>query len=134
MGLDKLSPDRQGSSRAMVSSSIQSITNEGSARKSPRSDQGHPDSSNQHGMMTRFRERASNSVQRQASGTSVDTPRSTFSIGDKVVVYNRQNVRIPGVVQWVGKLTGHGLDFTAVGIETVSICGKHRLFFWLFLS
>ena len=117
MGLDKLSLDRQSSSHAKGSSSS-SIANESSARKL---NQRHPDGSSQHGMTTRFRERASNSVEHQGSGTSVDAPRSTFSFGDRVVIYNRQNVRVPGVVQWVGKFTGHGLDFTAVGIETVSV-------------
>ena len=119
VGLDKLSPDRQGSSRAKGSSS--STMNESSARKSPELNQQHPDGSGQHGMMTRFRERASNSVQRQASGTSIDTPRSTVSIGDRVVVYTRYDVRVPGVVKWVGKVTGDGVDFVGVGIETVSV-------------
>ena len=119
VGLDKLSPDHQSSSHAKGSSS--STMNESSARKSPRSDQRHPDGSSPPDMMTRFRERASNSVQRQACGTSIDTPRSMFSTGDRVVVYTRHNVRVPGVVKWVGKVTGDGVDFIAVGIETVSV-------------
>ena len=117
MGLDKLLPDRQSSSHAKGFSS--SAMNESSARKPPKLNQQHPDGSGQHGMLTRFRERASNSVQRQASGTSVDTPQSTVSIGDRVVVYTRHDVRVPGVVKWVGKVTGDGVDFVGVGIETV---------------
>ena len=120
MGLDKLSPDRQGS-RVKVSSSSQGVKNESSTRKSPILNQQQSDGSHQYGMVTRFRERASNAVQRQHSGSSVDPPRCVFSTGDKVVVYNKKNVRIPGVVKWIGKVTGHGADFTAVGIETVSV-------------
>ena len=120
VGLDKLSPDFQGSSHAKGSSS--STMNESSARKSPELNQRHLDGSSPPGMMTCFSERASNSVQRQASETtSVDAPRSTFSIGDRVVVYTKHDVRVPGVVKWVGKVTGDGIDFIAVGIETVSV-------------
>ena len=125
MGLDRLSPDPQGRSHMKVASS-QSITNESSARKSPESDQQHPDDSHQDGMLTHFRERSSNPMQHQASETtSVNAPQSTpsyvFSTGDKVVVYNKRNARVPGVVRWIGKVTGHGADFTAVGIETVCV-------------
>ena len=49
------------------------------------------------------------------------SPRCTFSLGDRVVIYNRQNVRVPGVVRWTGKVTGRGAIFKAVGIETVSV-------------
>ena len=121
MGLDRLSPDPQGSSRIKVASS-QSITNESSARKSPESDRQHPDGSHQDGMLTHFRERSSNPMQHQASETtSVNAPQSTTSYGHRVVVYNKRNARVPGVVRWIGKVTGRGAGFTVVGIETVSV-------------
>ena len=119
VGLDKLSPDRQSSSHAKGSSS--STMNESSARKSPELNQRHLDGSSPPSMMTHFRESASNSVLRQSSGTSVDTSQSMLSIGDRVVVYTKHDVRVPGVVKWVGKVTGEGIDFIAVGIETVSV-------------
>ena len=119
MGLDKLSPDRQGV-RVKVSSSGQGVKNESSARKPPILNQRQSDGS-QPGMVTHFRERASNAVQRQHSGSSVAPPQCVFSTGDKVVVYNKKHVRIPGVVRWIGKVAGHGADFMAVGIETVSV-------------
>lgn len=120
VGLDKLSPDRRDGC-VKVSSSSQGVINESSARVTPASSQQQSGGSHQPGMVTRFRERASNAVQRQHSGSSVDPPRCAFSTGDKVVVYNKKNVRIPGVVRWTGKVTGHGTDFMAVGIETVSV-------------
>jgi len=86
-------------------------------RKSPSLGQRHPGSSNQHGMMTRSKEK--NSV------SSVDAP--LLKMGDRVVAYNRKYVRVPGVVAWVGKMTTTGpnaVTFTAVGIETVSYCIK----------
>ena len=49
------------------------------------------------------------------------SPRCAFSTGDKVVVYSKKNVRVPGVVRWIGKVAGCGADFKAVGIETVSV-------------
>ena len=49
------------------------------------------------------------------------SPQFAFSTGDKVVVYNKKNVRVPGVVRWIGKVTGRGADFKAVGIEIVSV-------------
>ena len=112
MGLDRLSPDHQGSSRIKVASS----QSENSAKKFPTTNQQH-----QHEMVTRLKQKTSNSLQRQASGTSDNALKSTFSIGDRVVVYNKKNVRIPGVVRWVGKASDQGADFTAVGIETVSV-------------
>ena len=109
MALDRLSPDPQGSSRTKIASS----QSESPAKMFPTSNQQH-----QHKVTTRLRQ---NSLHRQASGTSDNAPQSTFSIGDRVVVYNQQDARVPGVVRWVGKAADQGVDFTAVGIETVSI-------------
>jgi len=58
-------------------------------------------------------------MQRQATGTSVDASPNVFKVGDRVVVYNKQNVRIHGVVRWVGKSPANSV---AAGIETVSVC------------
>lgn len=116
VGFDKLSQDPYGSSRAKASFSSQSVANN---RKSPTLGQRRSDGSNQHGMITRFKEKASNLMQRQATGTSVDVPPNTFKFGDRVMFFNKHAVRIPGVVRWVGKVTNAG--FTAVGIETVRV-------------
>ena len=112
MGLDRLSPDHQATIRIKVASS----QSESSAKKLPTTNQQH-----QHEMVTRLKQKTSNSLQRQASGTSDNAPNSTFSIGDRVVVYNKKKARVPGVVRWVGKVTDQGVDLTAVGIETVSV-------------
>ena len=109
MALDRLSPDPQGSSRIKIASS----QSESPAKILPTSNQQY-----QHEVTTRLRQ---NSLHRQASGTSDNAPQSTFSIGDKVVVYNKKDARVPGVVRWVGKVTGDGVDFIGVGIETVSV-------------
>ena len=109
MALDRLSPDYQGSSRTKIASSL----NESPAKILPTSNQQY-----QHKVTTRLRQ---NSLHRQASGTSDNAPQSTFSIGDRVVVYNQKDARVPGVVKWVGKVTGDGVDFIGVGIETVSV-------------
>ena len=109
MALDRLSPDPQGSSRTKIASS----QSESPAKKLPTSNQQH-----QHEVTTRLRQ---NSLHPLASGTSDNAPQSTFSIGDRVVVYNQKNARVPGVVRWVGKAADQGVDFTTVGIETVSV-------------
>ena len=109
MALDRLSPDPQGSSRTKIASS----QSESPAKILPTSNQQY-----QHEMTTHLRQ---NSLHRQASGTSDNAPQSTFSIGDRVVAYNQKDARVPGVVRWVGKAADQGVDFTAVGIETVSI-------------
>lgn len=57
----------------------------------------------------------------KSNESSVDAPQVAFKIGNRVVVYTRHNVRVPGLVRWVGKVTVSGVDFTAVGIETVSV-------------
>ena len=82
-------------------------------RKTPTLGQQHPDSSNQYGMMTRSKEKN--------SGSSVDAPPKGFKIGDRVVVYNKKNIPVHGVVAWVGKCSGPGVNFTVLGIETVSV-------------
>jgi len=55
------------------------------------------------------------------SGSSVDVLPKAFKIGDRVVVYNKKSIPVHGVVAWVGKHSGPGVNFTAVGIETVSV-------------
>lgn len=89
VGLDKLSRDPQGSSRAKGSSSSQNVTDETSVRKS--------------------------------SGSNVNASPKGFKIGDRVVVYNKKNIPVHGVVVWVGKYSGPGVNFTMLGIETVSV-------------
>ena len=115
VGLEKLSSGPQGSSRAKVSSSSLSVVNERSERRLPVLGQQHNDSSNQHVMTTRSKGN---------NESSVDAPQNAFKIRDRVVVYNKKNVRVPGVVVWVNKMKTPGPDgitFTAVGIETVSV-------------
>ena len=112
MALDRLSPDHQGSSHKKFASS----QSESPAKMLPTSNQQH-----QHEVTTRLKQKTSNSLHRQASGTSDNAPQSTFSIGDRVVVYNKKNARVPGVVRWVGKATDQGVGFIAVGIETVNV-------------
>ena len=112
MALDRLSPDPQGSSRTKIASS----QSESPAKKLPTPNQQH-----QHEVTTRLKQKTSNPLHHQASGTSDNAPQSTFSIGDRVVVYNQKDARVPGVVKWVGKAADQGVDFIAVGIETVSI-------------
>ena len=109
MALDRLSPDPQGTSRTKIASSL----SESPAKKLPAPNQQH-----QHELTTRLRQ---NSLHPQASGTSDNPPQSMFSIGDRVVVYNQKDARVPGVVRWVGKAADQGVDFTTVGIETVSV-------------
>lgn len=82
-------------------------------RRSPILGQRHPDSNNQHSMMTRSRQ--------TNSGSSVDALPNVFKIGHRVVVYNKKNFRVPGVVAWVGKHSSPAVNFTVLGIETVSV-------------
>ena len=82
-------------------------------RKSAPLGQRHPDSNTQHGMMKRSKEKN--------GGSSVDALPKAFKIGDRVVVYSKKNIPVHGVVAWVGKHSGPGVNFTVLGIETVSV-------------
>ncbi len=55
-----------------------------------------------------------------AQGSSVDKhPR--FKINDRVVVYNKKNVPMHGIVRWTGmNVQTKTLDTNHIGIETVS--------------
>ena len=109
VSLEKLSPDREGSTLTKAPPGGQAY----GASNMPELEQG-PKGVNSHEMTTR-------SKMKTQDGSSVDPPPRQFAKGDRVKVYTKKGIAVHGTVRWVGRKTAaREFQFTVVGIETVS--------------
>ena len=120
MGLDKLSPDHQGSSlltEPRGSKSYAKVSSHGP----PHSVQSHQPDNASPSDNTRSR---SHLVSRLGGKESCIDPPSRphhFEKGDRVVAFTKKGVRVRGTVRWVGRsVASRKFTVIVVGIETVS--------------
>ena len=120
VGLDKLSPDHQGSSLITEPRGGKSYAKVAS-HGPPHSVQSHQPDNMSPADSTRSR---SHVVSRPGSKEScVDPPPHPhrFEKGDRVVAFTKKGNRVHGTVRWVGRsVASRKFTITVVGIETVS--------------
>ena len=120
VGLDKLSPDHQGSSLITEPRGGKSYAKV-SSHGPPHSVQSHQPDNMSPADSTRSR---SHVVSRPGGKEScVDPPPHPhrFEKGDRVVAFTKKGLRVHGTVRWVGRsVASRKFTITVVGIETVS--------------
>ena len=120
VGLDKLSPDCQGSSLMTEPRGAKSYAKVAS-HGPPQSVQSHQPDNTSPADNTRSR---SHLVSRPGGKESCIDPPSRphcFEKGDRVVAFTKKGVHVRGTVRWVGRsVASQKFTITVVGIETVS--------------
>ena len=113
MALDKLSPDSQGSS----------LTKKPRSGKSYAKVASHgPPPSGQSTLAGDTKSRSQAISRHESKVSSVDQlPPPRFKLGDRVVAFSKNGIRVHGTVRWVGRNTAsQKFLVTVAGIETVS--------------
>ena len=120
MGLDKLSPDHQGSSLITKPQSAKTYAKVAS-HGPPHSSQSHqPDNTSP---VDSTRSRSHVVSQPGGKESCIDPPSRPphFKPGDRVVAFTKKGLRVHGTVCWVGRsAASRKFTITIVGIETVS--------------
>ena len=112
MGLNKLSPNRQGSSAKRYA---KVTSHEAQQRAQSHQPDNRPPATN-----TRSRSHVVIESDESSVDQQLRPPR--FKHGDCVVAFNKKGIRVHGTVRWVGRnVASRKLTVTVVGIETVSI-------------